>query len=52
MLLYFLMKGKNICKRKTRKKTYNPANISTLDQLCYNVVDQRWNNVDPTMKTK
>ena len=25
---------------------------STSDQLCFNVVDQRWNNVDPTMKMK
>ena len=29
-----------------------PANISTSDQCCFNVVDQRWNNVDPTLKTK
>ena len=28
-----------------------PANISTSDQ-CFNVVDQRWNNVDPTLKMK
>ena len=28
------------------------ANISTSDQLCFNVVDQRWNNVDPTLKMK
>ena len=25
---------------------------STSDQLCFNVVDQRWNNVDPTLKMK
>ena len=25
-----------------------PANISTSDQRCFNVVDQRWINVDPT----
>ena len=29
-----------------------PANISTSDQRCLNVVDQRWNNVDPTLKMK
>ena len=27
-----------------------PANISTSDPRCFNVVDQRWNNVDPTLK--
>ena len=27
----------------------NPANISTSDQSCFNVVDQRWKNVDPTL---
>ena len=30
----------------------NPANISTSDQRYFNVVDQRWNNVDPTLKMK
>ena len=30
----------------------NPANISTSDQRCFNVVDQSWNNVDPTLKMK
>ena len=30
----------------------NPANISTSDQRCFNIVDQRWNNVDPTLKMK
>ena len=29
-----------------------PVNISTLDQRCFNIVDQRWNNVDPTLKMK
>ena len=29
-----------------------PANISTSDQRCFSVVDQRWNNVDPTLKMK
>ena len=28
------------------------ANISTSDQSCFNVVNQRWNNVDPTLKMK
>ena len=28
------------------------ANISTSDQLCFNVVDQRWNNFDLTLKMK
>ena len=29
-----------------------PANISTSDQRCFNVVDPRWNNVDATLKMK
>ena len=29
-----------------------PANISTSDQRCFNVLDQRWNNVDTTLKMK
>ena len=29
-----------------------PANISTPDQRCFNGVDQRWNNVDLTLKMK
>ena len=29
-----------------------PANISTSHQGCFNVADQRWNNVDPTLKRK
>ena len=33
-------------------KRGTPANISTSDQRCFNVVDQRWNNVDPTLKMK
>ena len=28
------------------------ANLSPSDQRCFNVVDQRWNNVDPTLKMK
>ena len=28
------------------------TNISTSDQRCFNVVGQRWNNVDPTLKMK
>ena len=32
--------------------TKYPVNISMLDQGCFNVVDQRWNNVDPTLKMK
>ena len=31
---------------------FYPANISTSDQRCFNVVDQRWKNVDPTLKMK
>ena len=30
----------------------NPANILTSDQRCFNLVDQCWNNVDPTLKMK
>ena len=33
-------------------KRGTPANISTSDQRCFNVVDQRWNNVDRTLKMK
>ena len=29
-----------------------PANISTSDQRCFNVVNQRWNNVDSMLKMK
>ena len=29
-----------------------PDNISTSDQRCFNVVDQRWNDVDPMLKMK
>ena len=29
-----------------------PVNISTSDQSCFTVVDQRWNNVDPMLKMK
>ena len=29
-----------------------PAYVSASDQRCFNVVDQRWNNVDPTLKMK
>ena len=42
--------------QKDRGSYYNQeeysANISTSDQRCFNVVDQRWNNVDPTLKMK
>ena len=31
---------------------FYPTNISTSDLLCFNVVDQRWNNVDPTLKMR
>ena len=31
---------------------YYPANISTSDQGCFNVVDHRSNNFDPTLKMK
>ena len=34
------------------KRTLFPASISTKDQYCSNVVDQRWNNVNPTLKMK
>ena len=29
-----------------------PANISTSDQRCFKFMDQRWNNVEPTLKMK
>ena len=37
---------------KILTNTSIPANISTSDQRCFNVVDQRWNNVGPTLKMK
>ena len=37
---------------KQRKSYVFPANISTSDQRFLNVVDQRWNKVDPTFKMK
>ena len=36
----------------SNKQSYSPANISTSDQRRFNVVDQRWNNVDPMLKMK
>ena len=36
----------------SNKQSYSPANISTSDQRCFNVVNQRWNNVDPMLKMK
>ena len=38
--LHTLLRGNN--------RKISPANISTLDQCCFNIVDQPWNNVDPT----
>ena len=32
--------------------TFYPANFSTLDQHCFNALDQRGNNVEPTLKMK
>ena len=43
---WYLNAGNN----QTRAKY--PANISTSNQRCFNVVDQRWNNVDLTLKMK
>ena len=36
--------------RQSQCRNYLPTKISTSDQRCFNVVDQRWNNVDPTLK--
>ena len=36
----------------TRVLLRTPAKTSTSDQRCFNVVDQRWNNVDRTLKMK
>ena len=30
----------------------SPTNISTSDQRCFSVVDESWNNVDPSLKLK
>ena len=37
---------------KKAKGTKKPVNISKSDQCCFNVVDQHWNNIDPTLKMK
>ena len=34
------------------RKGYTPANILTSYQHCVNVVDQRWNNINPMLKMK
>ena len=39
-------------KQELKYIIYFPASISTLDQRCFNVVDQSWNNVDLTLKMK
>ena len=39
-------------KTKTDLGVEYPANISTSDQCSFNVLDERWNNVDPTLKMK
>ena len=36
----------------TFKENIKPTNILTSDQRCFNVVGQRWNKVDPTLKMK
>ena len=40
------------CLKNIRQNNLNPANISTSDQRCFNVVDQSWNNVDRTLRMK
>ena len=39
-------------KTKTDLGVEYPANISTSDQCYFNIVDERLNNVDPTLKMK
>ena len=34
------------------KYWWNPANILMSDQRCFNIVNQHWNYVDPTLKVK
>ena len=48
LMVGFRMKSSNF----SNFVTYIPANVSTSDQSCFNVVDQRWNDVDPTLKMK
>ena len=43
---------KKLLNYKIGKTNFWPANISTSDQLCFNVVDQCWNNVHSTLKMK
>ena len=59
LFLYSLKRFVNIQKRAFLKFLfftdifyYFPDNISRLDQRCFKVVDQRWDNVDPTLKWK
>ena len=49
---YFGMKLSKFLRKTFLQKTISPANILTSDHRCFNVVDQRWNNVDPTLKMK
>lgn len=39
-------------KRCPSNPIFFPANLSTLDHIFFNVVDQHLNNVDPTLKLK
>ena len=42
-----------MCNFSTNFDKWNgPANISTSDHSHFNVVNQRWNNADPTLKVK
>ena len=49
---YFGMKLSKFLREAFLQKTISPANISTTDHRCFNVVDQRWNNVDLTLRMK
>ena len=48
LMVGFRMKSSNF----SNFVTCIPANVSTPDQSCFNVVEQRWNDVDPTLKMK
>ena len=48
---WYMLRVENIPKSELFHRYY-PANISTLDQRWFNIVDHRWNRVDSTLKMK
>ena len=46
------LKSDHFSRLQLKNFKLGPANISTSGQRCFNVLDQRLNNVDPTLKMK